>query len=210
MFCSQPSLDSWAWTGLPEGFGRWKYQPQERQARELFFISFLTEKLAVMCWVSFCLLPGTFEPAAHFQLPMVHAEPGRTRCTDRRSSHCCSSVLSQHDGRGRTCPQPQHQILENPHLNTTQQPWLPRSCCWGNTLINPSLSLRRRMCAFRSQHRNLGSGVATRLHHRGWKTPGSVLNPPPKGSNPSSYPGPSLSYPRPSCVESHPSGSCLL
>lgn len=69
MFCSQPSLDSWAWTGLPEGFGRWKYQPQERQARELFFISFLTEKLAVMCWVSFCLLPGTFEPAAPLPAP---------------------------------------------------------------------------------------------------------------------------------------------
>lgn len=33
-----------------------------------------------------------------------------------------------------------------------------------------------------SQHRNLGAGVATRFHHRGWKTPGSALNPPPKGT----------------------------
>lgn len=66
--CSVPSPGwyCWAWTGLPEGSGRWEYQPWERQAQELFLHPFLTETQAVLCWVSFCLLPETFEPADHF------------------------------------------------------------------------------------------------------------------------------------------------
>lgn len=115
-------------------------------------------------------------------------EPGR--CTDRRNSNCCSLILSQHDERGRTCPQPQHQTSENPHLNTTQPSRLPKSCCQGNALINPAPSLGRRTCALGSQHRNLGSGLAASLHHQDWKTPKSVLNPSAKGSNPLSHPGP--------------------
>lgn len=129
-------------------------------------------------------------------------EPGR--CTDRRNSDCYSSILSQQDGRGRTCPQPQRQTSENPHLNTTQPSQLPKSCCQGNALINPAPSLGRRTCALGSQHRNLGSGVAARLHHRGWKTPGSIT----KGIKP--FELPRTTNPRPSCVESHPSCSCLL
>lgn len=192
--------------GLPEGFGRWKHQLWERQGQELFFTLSLTETLAVMCWVSFCLLPplNLLTTSSSQWCTQSQEEPGR--CTDRSSSHCCSSILSQHDGGGRSCPQPQQQTSENPHLNTTLQSQLPKSCCWGNALLSPALSPGRRMCALGSLHRNLASGIATRLHHQGWKTPGLVLDPSPKGSNPWSYPGPPTPDPP---VVSSPSCSCL-
>lgn len=43
-------------------------------------------------------------------------------------------------GEAGARPQPQQQTSENPHQSTTEQPRLPKSCCWGNALINPAPS----------------------------------------------------------------------
>lgn len=49
MLCSQSRLVFPGLDRAPEGSGRWKHQPWESQAQELFFTRFLTGTLAVMC-----------------------------------------------------------------------------------------------------------------------------------------------------------------
>lgn len=123
------------------------------------------------------------------------------RCIDRRSSHCCSSVLSQHDGRGRTCPQAQHQTLENPHLNTTQQSWLPKSCPDKSISVPGEEDVCPRITAPKPQIGGCHKVGSSRLEN--WISPESTT----KGIK--SFELPRTTNPTPSCVGSHPSRSCL-
>lgn len=172
----------WDWTGLPEGFGRWRYQPW---VSSWFFSPFLMETQAVTVLLSTRLLPGTLERPGLLQPQTERFLPRRTRRVFRQEK-LCSSIVPPHEGRGRSLPTttasdirestPKHQgAAPAPQiLLLGKRPDKP-SPIPGEEDVSPRLPAPKPRPR---SHREVAS--------QGWKTPGSGT----AGSKPCNSPGP--------------------